>query len=123
MKSLNAVFSKAASETKVSQTATPPATIVSQEKKPEQPPTPEPKPTELSPRIKEILAAFEPVKDLLQIDTESSTMFVMVKPAKYLGSDNFAKVAAIVRGLGGQYVSASKNSHFEIPKAPKTNKP
>jgi hypothetical protein len=74
---------------------------------------------EVSPRVKEILAALDPVKDLLKIDADSSAMMVMVRPAQFLGSDNFAKVAAIVRGLGGQYCSAGKNSHFEIPKAPR----
>ena len=77
-----------------------------------------PPPTELPPRVKEIVAALESVSNLLNIDTESSTMFVMVKPSQFLGSENFAKVASIVRGIGGQYVSAGKNSHFEIPKTP-----
>jgi hypothetical protein len=81
-------------------------------------PAPIPAP-EMSPRMKEILSALKPVEDLLKIDNESSTMMVMVRPAQYLGSDNFSKVAAIVRGLDGQYVSAGKNSHFEIPKAPR----
>lgn len=74
---------------------------------------------EMSSRVKEILSALEPVKDLLRIDIEGSTMIVKVSPAQFLGSDNFSKVAAIVRNLGGQYVSAGKGSHFEIPKAPR----
>lgn len=74
---------------------------------------------EMSPKVKEILTALESVKDLLRIDSDSSTMVVIVRPAQFLGSDNFSKVATIVRGLGGQYVSAGKNSHFEIPKAPR----
>ena len=73
---------------------------------------------EQSPRVKEILAALEPVKDLLKIDTETSAMLIIVKPASFLGSENFAKVGSIVRSLGGQYVSAGKASHFEISKAP-----
>lgn len=77
-----------------------------------------PRPTEQTPRIKEILAALEPVADLLKIDTEGSAMSVMVKPASFLGPENFAKVAQIIRAIGGQYVSAGKNSHFEISKAP-----
>ena len=71
-----------------------------------------------SPRVAEILTGLEPVKDLLIIDTDSSAMFVIVRPAKFLGSENFSKVASAIRELGGSYVSAGKNSHFTIPKAP-----
>jgi hypothetical protein len=75
------------------------------------------KPTEQTPRVKEILAALDPVKELLNIDVEDP-MFVLVKPAQFLGPENFRNIAQIVRAIGGQYVSAGKNSHFEIPKAP-----
>jgi hypothetical protein len=44
---------------------------------------------------------------------------VLIKPRQYLGSDNFRRIAAIVRDqLGGEYVSAGKDSHFRIPKKP-----
>jgi hypothetical protein len=39
-----------------------------------------------------------------------------VKPRQFLGSDNFAKIASIVREMDGDYVSAGKQSHFRIPK-------
>jgi len=42
--------------------------------------------------------------------------FVIVKPRRFLGSDNFAKVASVVRELGGDYLSEGKNSHFKIAK-------
>ncbi|MEJ2241389.1 MAG: hypothetical protein P8Y18_04525 [Candidatus Bathyarchaeota archaeon] len=42
--------------------------------------------------------------------------YIIVKPRRFLGSDNFAQIAAIVRDLGGEYISAGKNSHFKIPK-------
>jgi hypothetical protein len=117
LKMLNGIFSKAA-EPKSFQNAVPLASTKSSSEP--SAPTPQPSTTvEDSPRIKEIKAALEPMKDLLNIDFESSTIFVIVAPARYLGSENFAKVAKIVRDtLGGQYVSAGKNSHFEIPKAP-----
>jgi hypothetical protein len=84
---------------------------------PTQAPSPVPVPVQdASPRMKEIMIALEPVKDLLKFDDNNSTMVLIVRPAHYLGSDNFAKIAAIVRNLGGSYVSAGKNSHFEIPK-------
>lgn len=42
--------------------------------------------------------------------------FVIVKPRRFLGSDNFAKIASVVRDIGGEYISAGKNSHFKVPK-------
>jgi len=42
--------------------------------------------------------------------------YVMIKPRQYLGSENFAKIASIIRGAGGEYISAGKDSHFRIPK-------
>lgn len=42
--------------------------------------------------------------------------FIMVKPRQFLGSENFAKIASAVRGLGGEYISAGKESHFRVPK-------
>lgn len=47
---------------------------------------------------------------------EEKGKFVIVKPRRFLGSDNFAKIASIVRDLGGEYVSAGRNSHFNVPK-------
>lgn len=42
--------------------------------------------------------------------------YVIIKPRKYLGAENFAKIARIVKDAGGDYVSDGKNSHFRIPK-------
>jgi SepF-like predicted cell division protein (DUF552 family) len=42
--------------------------------------------------------------------------YIMVKPRQFLGSENFAKIASAVRGLGGEYISAGKDSHFRVPK-------
>ena len=47
---------------------------------------------------------------------EEMENYIIVKPRRFLGSDNFAQIASIVRDLGGEYISAGKNSHFEIPK-------
>lgn len=47
---------------------------------------------------------------------EESGSFVIVKPRRFLGSDNFAKIASIVRELGGEYISAGRNSHFRVSK-------
>jgi len=42
--------------------------------------------------------------------------YIVIKPRQYLGSENFAKIASIVRGEGGEYLSAGKESHFRIKK-------
>jgi hypothetical protein len=42
--------------------------------------------------------------------------FVEIKPKMFLGSENFAKIASAVRGMGGEYISAGKDSHFRVPK-------
>jgi len=56
-------------------------------------------------------------KDLEEMLTfEESGEYVVVKPRQYLGSDNFAKIASIIREAGGEYVSAGKESHFRIPR-------
>jgi len=47
---------------------------------------------------------------------EETGKFVIVKPRRFLGSDNFAKIASVVRDIGGEYISAGKNSHFKIAK-------
>jgi len=40
----------------------------------------------------------------------------VIKTRQFLGAENFAKIASIIRDAGGKYVSAGKDSHFEIPK-------
>jgi hypothetical protein len=42
--------------------------------------------------------------------------YIIVKPRQFLGSENFAKIASAVRGMGGEYISAGKDSHFRVPK-------
>jgi len=41
--------------------------------------------------------------------------FVVLKPTKFLGSENFGKIASVVRDSGGEYVSAGRESHFRVP--------
>ncbi|MGD6806317.1 MAG: hypothetical protein ACQCN4_05100 [Candidatus Bathyarchaeia archaeon] len=42
--------------------------------------------------------------------------YIIIKPKQFLGSDNFAKIASAIRGMGGEYISAGKDSHFRVPK-------
>lgn len=84
-------------------------------------PAPQPQPTqtqsEVSPRVAEIKLRFGELAELLSFDDGSSAQYVIVRPKQFLGSENFAKIAGIVKNeLGGQYVSAGKGSHFLIPK-------
>lgn len=54
------------------------------------------------------------LEELLEFNDMES--YIRVKPLKYLGSDNFAKIASIIREAGGEYVSAGRESHFRISK-------
>jgi len=56
----------------------------------------------------------DPYNKMLVISDENS--FWKIKPSHWLGSDNFAEIAKIVREYRGEYVSAGKASHFKIPK-------
>jgi hypothetical protein len=47
---------------------------------------------------------------------EDEGQWVKIFPKRFLGSETFARVAAVVRELSGEYVSAGKDSHFKIPK-------
>jgi hypothetical protein len=56
----------------------------------------------------------EDLEDLLSFEEKED--YLIIKPRQFLGSDNFAKIASIVRGIGGEYISAGKGSHFRVPK-------
>lgn len=56
----------------------------------------------------------EDLKNLLSFEEKED--YIMIKPRQFLGSENFAKIASIVRRIGGDYVSAGKESHFRMPK-------
>jgi hypothetical protein len=51
-----------------------------------------------------------------KLEFEDKTDYITVKPKQFLGSDNFAKIASAIRGMGGEYISAGKDSHFRVPK-------
>jgi hypothetical protein len=65
--------------------------------------------------VDDVCLAFpENLEALLSFQEE--TDYIIVKPKQFLGSENFAKIASTVRGLGGEYISAGKDSHFRVPK-------
>jgi hypothetical protein len=75
-----------------------------------------------APKVFDRSKATEDIKMLFPEDLENMLSFeekdeyVIIKPRQFLGSDNFSKVASIIRGVGGEYVSAGKASHFRVPK-------
>jgi len=78
------------------------------------PPVPVP-PTEGMRTVEDIRTLFP--SDLETMLTfEETGNYIVIKPRRFLGSDNFAKIASIVRSAGGEYISAGKNSHFKVPR-------
>jgi len=74
-----------------------------------------PQPLEKSKVIEDIKMMFpEDLENLLSFEEKDD--YIMIKPRQFLGSDNFSKIASVVRGAGGDYVSAGKASHFRVPK-------
>lgn len=89
-------------------------------KQPEQPNIPLPTPSETtsdtpSTPIETTKMLFPEYLENLLAFTDEGT-YVKVKPRQFLGSDNFAKIASIIREAHGEYKSAGKESHFRIPK-------
>jgi hypothetical protein len=74
------------------------------------------------PQAPEKSKALEDVKMMFPDDLENLLNFeekddyIIIRPRQFLGSENFSKIASTVRGMGGDYVSAGKASHFRIPK-------
>jgi len=70
----------------------------------------------------EIAKKLEPIQNNFPANLRQLIIFndsmdaTIIKPRSFLGSENFAKIAAIVHNLNGKYVSAGKSSHFRIPK-------
>jgi len=87
-----------------------------------QPVTTPPTPVPVMPKVPERMQSLEDIKMMFPEDLENLLSFedkedyVMIKPRQFLGSENFAKIASVVRGIGGDYVSAGKASHFRIPR-------
>lgn len=50
------------------------------------------------------------------LEFEETEKFIIIKPRRYLGSENFAEIASIIRDAGGEYISSGKESHFRISK-------
>ena len=93
-------FAKQKTETEAKQTPTPA-------------PTPQPQQEGLT--VETLKQLFpNDLEDMLTFEDKGS--WIRVAPRQYLGSDNFAKIASIIRDQGGEYVSAGKESHFKVNK-------
>jgi hypothetical protein len=57
----------------------------------------------------------EEIADKLDFQIRDQGKTVIIKPIAFLGSETFGKVAGAVRGMGGEYISAQKDSHFRVP--------
>jgi len=85
-------------------------------------PTPTPSPTPTPTPAPERLQSIEDIKMMFPeglenlLNFEERNDYIVVKPRQFLGSENFAKIASIVRGMGGEYISAGKESHFRVPR-------
>jgi len=72
-----------------------------------------PVPAERMRSVKDVRTLFpKELEDMLNF--EETGKYIIIKPRQYLGSENFAKIASIVRGTGGEYISAGKESHFRV---------
>jgi hypothetical protein len=73
-------------------------------------PQAQPQPQEQLERIKQ---PFGDLANLLSFEVQGG--LCIIRARQYLGSENFAKIASVVRAAGGEYVSQGKNSHFKVP--------
>ncbi|MGE5188050.1 MAG: hypothetical protein ACM3JE_03380 [Betaproteobacteria bacterium] len=99
----------------VGQITSPPATVNPAVAKTAQ--APQVAPTD-SPKLRsldEIRMSF-PEELETRLSFEDKADYIMIKPKQFLGSENFAKIASAVRGMGGEYISQGKDSHFRVPK-------
>jgi len=78
-------------------------------------PAPTPTPTGRMQSIADVRTIFpKELEDMLFF--EETGKYIIIKPRQYLGSENFAKIASLVRSAGGEYISAGKESHFRVPR-------
>jgi hypothetical protein len=71
--------------------------------------------TENTQKIEDVRMMFPENLDTM-LSFEDKGDYVMIKPKQFLGSENFAKIASTVRGIGGEYISAGRDSHFRVYK-------
>lgn len=86
------------------------------------PPTATPAPAPAARQVSDKSKTLEDIRMMFPEDLdnlltfEEKTDYIMIKPRQFLGSENFAKIASTVRGIGGEYISAGRDSHFRVYK-------
>ncbi len=77
---------------------------------------PAPPPSEVKKRSTDDVRTLFPkdLEDMLLFEEKEE--YIVIRPRQYLGSENFAKIASVVRDQGGEYISAGKESHFRVPR-------
>jgi hypothetical protein len=110
--------------TKPATTSTPPSTSApkpastpAQAPRATQPARPAPPPAAATSTqgVEDVRMMFPPDLDNM-LAFEDKGDYVQIKPKQFLGSENFAKIASTVRGIGGEYISAGRDSHFRVYK-------
>ncbi|MCJ7560189.1 hypothetical protein MUO79_06175 [Candidatus Bathyarchaeota archaeon] len=77
-------------------------------------------PTQVSHEVHEKKKSIEDIRMMFPenldslVNFEEKEDYIIVKPRQFLGPD-FVKIASAVRGMGGEYISAGKDSHFRVP--------
>ena len=66
-------------------------------------------------KLADLIGAFREDQQLL-LDFSDEGDHYKITPKNFLGSEKFAEIGAVVRGLGGEYVSQGKQSHFRVKK-------
>jgi len=64
--------------------------------------------------LESIMSELEEYREDIEIREEADKIIVKLKG--YLGREKFAAIASIIKGLGGEYISAGKESRFIILK-------
>jgi len=78
-------------------------------------------PVQRQPQQQMTLKTVDDVKSLFPeelaniLSFELKEQYVIIHPRQFLGADNFARVAAIVKDANGHYISKGKESYFRIP--------
>lgn len=65
--------------------------------------------------VKDVKVLFpDEITELLTFEDKGD--HIKVSPRKFLGAEDFAKIASIIREAQGEYVSQGRDSHFKVPK-------
>jgi len=67
----------------------------------------------VSEQLEKLKKSFGELADYLTFTVKEGK--AILTPRRFLGAENFAKVAKVVREHGGEYISAGKESRFELP--------